>query len=82
MPGRLQWRGNLTAGCAAGASVAGKQRLRFRAAVKVCQRGLDALFRQRFHRIALQQILKLSDAERNRTCTDLKAILEKTRKAD
>ncbi len=32
--------------------------------------------------IALQQILKLSDAERNKTCTDLKAILEKTRKAD
>jgi hypothetical protein len=32
--------------------------------------------------IALQQILKLSDTERNKTCTDLKAILEKTRKAD
>jgi len=30
--------------------------------------------------IALQQILKLSDAERNKTCTDLKTILEKTRK--
>ncbi len=32
--------------------------------------------------IALQQILKLSDAERDRTCTDLKAILEKTRKVN
>jgi DNA topoisomerase-6 subunit B len=32
--------------------------------------------------IALQQILKLSDTERNKTCTDLKAILEKTRKVD
>jgi DNA topoisomerase-6 subunit B len=30
--------------------------------------------------IALQQILKLSDTERNKTCGDLKAILEKTRK--
>jgi DNA topoisomerase-6 subunit B len=30
--------------------------------------------------IALQQILKLSDAERDRTCGDLKTILEKTRK--
>jgi DNA topoisomerase-6 subunit B len=32
--------------------------------------------------IALQQILKLSDSERNKTCTDLKAVLEKTRKAE
>ena len=32
--------------------------------------------------IALQQILKLSDPERNKTCTDLKAILEKTRKVN
>jgi DNA topoisomerase-6 subunit B len=32
--------------------------------------------------IALQQILKLSDPERERTCKDLKAILEKTRKVD
>jgi DNA topoisomerase VI subunit B len=32
--------------------------------------------------IALQQILKLSDTERDRTCTDLKAILEKTRKVN
>lgn len=30
--------------------------------------------------IALQQILKLSDSEREKTCTDLKVILEKTRK--
>jgi len=32
--------------------------------------------------IALQQILKLSNAERDKTCVDLKVILEKTRKAD
>jgi DNA topoisomerase-6 subunit B len=32
--------------------------------------------------IALQQILKLSNAERDKTCGDLKAILEKTRKAN
>jgi DNA topoisomerase-6 subunit B len=32
--------------------------------------------------IALQQILKLSDAEREKTCGHLKSILEKTRKAD
>jgi DNA topoisomerase-6 subunit B len=31
--------------------------------------------------IALQQILKLSDAEREETCADLKAILDKSRKA-
>jgi DNA topoisomerase-6 subunit B len=30
--------------------------------------------------IALQQILKLSDGEREKTCDHLKAILEKTRK--
>ncbi len=32
--------------------------------------------------IALQQILKLSNAERDKTCVDLKVILEKTRKVD
>ncbi len=32
--------------------------------------------------IALQQILKLSNPERDKTCADLKVILEKTRKAD
>jgi DNA topoisomerase-6 subunit B len=32
--------------------------------------------------IALQQILKLSNTERDKTCVDLKVILEKTRKAD
>ena len=32
--------------------------------------------------IALQQILKLSAAERDKTCDDLKVILEKTRKAN
>jgi DNA topoisomerase-6 subunit B len=31
--------------------------------------------------IALQQILKLSNAERDRTCVDLKAILDRSRKA-
>jgi DNA topoisomerase-6 subunit B len=31
--------------------------------------------------IALQQILRLSNAERDRTCVDLKAILDRTRKA-
>ena len=31
--------------------------------------------------IALQQILKFSTAERDRTCVDLKAILDKSRKA-
>jgi DNA topoisomerase-6 subunit B len=31
--------------------------------------------------IALQQILKLSDAERDKTCRDLEHILDRTRKA-